>query len=49
VQYSIDMANVLQELARVVRSGGRLVLIVGQYCPVKIFQLRPNTLLLQSI
>ena len=29
VQYCIDMANVLQELARVVRPGGRLVLIVG--------------------
>jgi len=29
VQYCIDMANVLQELARVVRPAGRLVLIVG--------------------
>jgi DNA modification methylase len=29
VQYCIDMANVLQELARVVRPGGRAVLVVG--------------------
>lgn len=29
VQYCIDMANVLQELARVVRPGGRVVLVVG--------------------
>lgn len=29
VQYCIDMANVLQELARVVRPSGRLVLVVG--------------------
>lgn len=29
VQYCVDMANVLQELARVVRPGGRLVLVVG--------------------
>ena len=34
VQYCIDMAKVLQELARVVRPGGRLVLVVG--CESKV-------------
>jgi SAM-dependent methyltransferase len=29
VQYCVDMANVLHEIARVVRPGGRLVLVVG--------------------
>ncbi|MFZ5518875.1 MAG: Bpu10I family restriction endonuclease [Candidatus Zhuqueibacterota bacterium] len=29
IQYCIDMANVLQELARVVRPGGRVVIVVG--------------------